>query len=157
MSHLPPLVLYLYPDGLEFGGWWRRLLFCHWLKAVNLIEQKKKNTDKNRHKNLRLESTLVDQECAHTEHVDTTREGWQRTGMRPLLSSAPTSASGLCPARLLPPCVPRALGSAWLELCPCACGIPHSLGPWHSREHSEVIETDSKASLPGIDTLHGSG
>lgn len=44
--HLPPLVLYLYPDGLEFGGWWRRLLFCHWLKAVNLIKQKKKYRQK---------------------------------------------------------------------------------------------------------------
>lgn len=49
----------------------------------------------------------------HTEHVDTTQEGWLRTGMRLL-----------CPAQLLPPPVPGALGSAWLELCPC--GIPQS-------------------------------
>lgn len=73
--------------------------------------------------------------------------------MRLLLSSAPTSGSGLCPARLLPPPVPRALGSAWLGLCSCTCGIPHSQGPRHSRQDSGVIETDSKASLPGIDTL----
>lgn len=73
MSHLPPLVLYLYPDGLEFGGWWRRLLFCHWLKAVNLIEQK--NTDKNRQKNLWLEPRSVDRPgvCTH-------RACWHHTG-----------------------------------------------------------------------------
>lgn len=75
--------------------------------------------------------------------------------MRLLLSSAPSSGPGLWPARLPPPPVPGALGSARLGLCPS--GIPHSQGPRHSREDSEVIETDSKASLPGIDTLHGSG
>lgn len=61
--HLPPLVLYLYPDGLEFGDCRRRLLFCHWLKAVNLIKQKHKQ--KKTDTNLLLEFTLLNRRELH--------------------------------------------------------------------------------------------
>lgn len=64
--HLPPLVLYLYPDGLEFGGWWRELLFCHWLKAVNLIN-KKIQTKKTKTQKLAARIHIRREEaCMHT-------------------------------------------------------------------------------------------
>lgn len=52
LSDLPPAVLYLNPDGLEFGSR-TGLLFWHWLNAVNLIEgqRQQRHGDKDKNKN----------------------------------------------------------------------------------------------------------
>lgn len=90
--HLPPLVLYLYPDGLEFGGWWRRLLFCHWLKAVNLIEQEKYRQKQTQELAAGIHISRPGVLHTHTEHADTTHqlEGSLRRGTRLLLRLAST-------------------------------------------------------------------
>lgn len=78
--HLPPLVLYLYPDGLEFGGWWRGLLFCHWLKAVNLINKKIQTKKKQTQKLAARIHIWRKEACTHTNthtctgHADTTHQ-----------------------------------------------------------------------------------
>lgn len=88
--HLPPLVLYLYPDGLEFGGWRRRLLFCHWLKAVNLIKQKKYRQKQTQELAAGIHISRPGVLHTHTQHADITRqlEGHLRRGARLLLGSA---------------------------------------------------------------------
>lgn len=68
-----PVVLYLNPDGLEFGSG-TGLLVWHWLNAVNLIEGQRQPRHGDKDKNKKTNTTL-----AAEIHISGTTQTDERT------------------------------------------------------------------------------